>query len=110
LVYMCTVCYGVRLWPTAWGLVPHLKCDNDCGAVDDMEVADKVPVGCLYVFEEIGEPVKRLMGVDFTDGRRSTSTYTWLNEEGRTERETVGQPGGNVLIVVGERMESREVD
>jgi hypothetical protein len=51
IVWRCDHCGGIRIWKTAWGVQPHLK----CGCVEHefgMEFSSAVPNGALAVWDD----------------------------------------------------------
>jgi len=59
MAWMCDVCGKRRLWKTAWGTCPHLKCT--CANPDDMQLLCKVPAGAAWVYDLRREAMVALM-------------------------------------------------
>jgi len=62
--YTCCGCGEKRLWKTAWGIHPHLRCR--CGFPDQMDKTDEIPRGCMWIDDE--SPKARITGMDLAKG------------------------------------------
>ena len=53
LLWFCEACGKKRLWKTAWGIQPHIRCENSPTHMDlDMDVEFAIPAGALLVQDE----------------------------------------------------------
>jgi len=102
IVFKCFACSNRRLWPTAWGTKPSLRCrEHDS---DIMEKETLVPNGCLWVEDEYPCHPRVVLGVDPAVPGGDMSVYAWIGDDGNFESERVnGSVDDNVLVVLNER-------
>jgi hypothetical protein len=104
IVWKCDMCGNVRIWRTAWGVQPRIKCNCE-DFPRDMEFCSAVPNGALAVWDE--RPGGRfVMGVDYGSDDDTAVTLCRRESDGTVrvmDVRMMKKPPSGCLVVSDER-------